>query len=184
MRLALASLLIAAAVGIASAADPKVDGKKLKVEIAKAKVTVNGKALPIPGELADFEKAFGKPSGTVKDPVNDKNQYVYWNGLGIRCSQSTKGKQPVQDVRFYFDATYDLSAKAQTKPFLGEVIVEEVTVSKTTTKTDVKKIKIGRESLGTWTINYEESPLTVDIDAGDKGTKSVSVSQPLIDRKD
>ena len=184
MRLALAPLLIAAALGIASAADPKVDGKKLKVEIAKAKVTVNGKALPIPGELADFEKAFGKPSGTVKDPVSDKNQYVYWNALGIRCSQSTKGKQPIQDVRFYFDATYDLSAKAQTKPFLGEVVIEGQAITKASTKADMKKLKLGREVLGTWQIDYVESPLSVNIDSNDKGTKSVSSEQPPIDRKD
>lgn len=180
MRLFLMTVLIGGAIaGRASADDPKVDGKKLKVEVAKAKVTINGQAVAIPGELAAFEKAFGKPSGTIKDPVSDTNKYIYWKDLGVRCSQSTKGKQQVQELQLDLEPAYDLSAKAQAKPFPGRLTIEGVAIGATTPRADVKKLKLGREAFGAWQIDYEESPLQVVINPGEKGTKSVTILQPL-----
>ena len=183
MRLFFMMVLIGSAIaGNASADDAKLDGKKLKVEVAKAKVTINGQAVAIPGELAAFEKAFGKPSGTIKDPVSDTNKYIYWKDLGIWCSQSTKGKQQVQELQINLDPAYDLSAKAQAKPFPGQLTIEGVAIGTTTPKADMKKLKLGREAFGSWQIDYEESPLQVVVNPSEKGTKSVTILQPLIAR--
>jgi len=169
-------------VGSVSAQAPK-DDKKLKVEIAKEKLSINGKELAVPGDLSDYEKAFGKPSGTIEDPIAKDRKYIYWNSLGICVSQSQKGKKPVQEVQFHLEPMYDLSAKAQAKPFPGELLIDGETINKTTSKDDVKKkLKSGREVFGTWKVEYEGAMFYVNINPGDKGTKSINVEQPLIDR--
>ena len=61
--------------------------QKLKVEIKNAKVTINGKVVPLPGDLSAFEKVLGKPSGSIIDPVSDKNRYVsgmHWESGAAR----------------------------------------------------------------------------------------------------
>lgn len=180
MRLFLVMALIGGVTaGSASADDPKPDGKKLKIEVAKAKVTINGQAVAIPGELAAFEKAFGKPSGTAKDPVSETNRYIYWKDLGIRCSQSTKGKQPVQELLLALEPAYDLSAKAPAKPFPGQLTIEGVAIGKATPKGDVQKLKLGRQAFGAWQIDYEEGDLQVVVTPSEKGTESVRILQPL-----
>jgi hypothetical protein len=152
---------------------------KLKVEIAKAKISINGTVVAIPGQLAVLEKALGKPSGTADDPVHDKNKYVFWNGLGIRASQDKGGKQELRAIDFYFDPFWDLSAEVQSKTFTGELLLEGQAITKTTSRAELaQKVKIGQEYLGSWTIRYDETPLEVFITLEDKGTVSVTVSQP------
>ena len=180
MRLLLALIVLGLTLaGSLGADDPK---NKMKVEVAKGKVKINGNELAIPGDLAAFEKAFGKPSGSIKDPVSDTNKYIYWKDLGIRCSQSTKDKQPIQEIEFNFEPAYDLSAKARAKPFIGELIVEGVVISKASSKDDAKKIMNGSDSFGSWKVDYNEPPLQVVINPSEVGTKSVNVLVPLIAR--
>jgi hypothetical protein len=171
-------------VGTVSAQPPKADAKnKLKVEIAKGKLSINGKELAVPGELPAYEKAFGKPSGIVEDPVDKDNKYIFWNSLGIKASQSQKGKKPVQEVLFSLDAMYDLSTMAQTKPFPGELLVNEQPITKTASKDDIKtKLKGGRDVFGTWRVEYEGGTFYVEVNPSEKGTASVGVVQPLVSR--
>jgi hypothetical protein len=177
MRLLLALAMVGLTLsGSPAADDPK---NKMKVEISKGKVTIDGKELAIPADLTTFEKAFGKASGSVIDPVSDTNKYVYWKDLGIRCSQSTKGKMQIQEVEFNLEPSYDLSAKARAKPFIGEILVEGAVIGKASSKDDVKKIKSGSDSFGSWKIDYSEPPLQVMIHPSEKGTKAVTVQVPL-----
>ena len=175
MLLALAMMGITLS-GSLTADDPK---NRMKVEISKGKVAIDGKELAIPADLAAVEKAFGKASGSVIDPVSDANRYVYWKDLGIVCSQSTKGKMQIQEVEFNLEPAYDLSAKARAKPFAGEIVVEGEAIVKASGKDDAKKIKSGSDSFGSWKIDYSEPPLQVMIHPSEKGTKAVTVQIPL-----
>jgi hypothetical protein len=162
---------------------PTDSKNKLKIEIAKAKVSVNGTTVAIPAEPAVLEKLFGKPSGSIDDPVSDSNKYVYWSEMGIRGSQDKKGKQVFREIDFNFNPTWDLSAKAMSKPFTGELILEGQVITKATSRAELgQKLKIGREAFGSWQINYEEAPLQVTVNPGDMGVASVTVMQPLAAR--
>jgi hypothetical protein len=165
---------------------PPVDSKnKLKIEIAKAKVSVNGTAVAIPAELAVFEKVFGKPSGTADAPLSDSNKYVFWSELGISCSQDKKGKQEVRQIKISLDPSWDLSAKAVGKPFTGDLIIEGQAITKALANNRAElteKLNMGRDVFGSWQIEYADPQIHVAINPGGRGFASVTVSQPLVAR--
>lgn len=153
---------------------------KLKVEVMKAKVTINGTAVPIPTELAVLEKAFGKPSGTIDHPTDDKMRRVYWGGLGVMADQDKGGKQEIRDLSFTFGPFYDLSVKAMGKSFAGDFLLEGQPVTKATSPDELAKtVSILRKGSGNWwQIDYDDFALQVTVTPAEKGITSISVQQP------
>lgn len=168
--------------GSTAPSPPSSPGKsKLKIEIAMGKLSVNGKVVPIPGELSEFEKAFGKPSGITQDPVSDTHQYIFWRELGIRGRRTTEGKKNVQEILFSFEPLYDLSAKSLSQPFSEDLYVEGQLITRTTKFDEVQKINPGNRgnlSFGTWTIGYSDPDLRVRLTPGENGMRFVSAEQP------
>ena len=59
----------------------------------------------------------------------------------------------------------------------GEVLTKNTSID------DVKKkIKKGRDVFGGWRVEFEGGPFYVDINPTEKGTGSVNVVQPLVNR--
>jgi hypothetical protein len=165
--------------------DPPVEKKSPRVEIAKNKVSINGTDIPLPCELAPFEKALGKPSGTVDDPVSKSSEYVYWNSLGIIASREKAGKQLVREFDLDFETRYDISSKSRTKPFPGEIVLEGRPVTAATTLTELKAKLPSLETVfgNSLRMAYHEPPIQVLINPAQKGVQNVTVMQPPFDRK-
>ncbi len=164
----------------AAASDPN----KVKVEIAKGAVSINGTAVALPAELAVLEKALGKASGMIEDPLSKGHRYVYWNGLGIHGRQELKEKQVFRDVTFSFRPIYDLSTKDLGQRFTGGITLEGQPVTADTSLSALGQKVPGLQSVtGTWwMIRYEGFPLSVNLTAEDKGVDAVTVLQPLSER--
>jgi hypothetical protein len=135
--------------------------------------------MPIPGELAVFEKVLGKPSSAIDDPLSQSHKYVLWNELGIRGRYDEAGKQDVRELEFYFGPSWDL------KPFPGELVLEGQRITKATNVAELsQKINILRKMIGDWwSINYLEHPLCVDIIHGGDGASIVWALQPGLRRE-
>ncbi len=155
-----------------------VDSKsKLRVEIANGRVTVNGKPLEVPTDLAGLKKVFGKSSGSSTDPNIKDERRFYWRDLGIVATQETKGKQEFVEIEFGFRAIFDQSTNSPGKPFSGEIILEGQPGTPTTSPAELgKKISIlGKEKYDWWHIHYKEPPLHVIMAARDPGVEFVSL---------
>lgn len=167
-----------------TAGAPASDPNKVKVEIAKGAVSINGTPVAFPVELAVLEKALGKASGMIEDPLSKDHRYVYWNGLGIHGRQELKEKQVFRDVTFSFRPVYDLSTKDLSPRFAGGITLEGQPVTADTSLSELGQKVRGLQSVTEkWsTIRYEGHPLSVNVTAEGKGVDAVTVLQPLSER--
>jgi hypothetical protein len=154
---------------------PSGSKEKPKVEIAKGRLSINGTAVPLFGELAGFERALGKPSG-----VSDGSPYrsVYWKSLGIKGLQETSGKQLVVSIAFHFQGYDDILRNETGGPFPGVVVLEGQPITKNTDLGPlVKKISgLKKDVALKYTLDYPDST-HLDIHPALKGVDYVLVER-------
>lgn len=157
---------------------PTDSNPKLKVEIAKGKLAINGTTVAFPYKLTDVEKLLGPQSGAVDDPLSELRKCVFWNGLGISGRHQKAGKQELEEIEFSYNGFWDLSAKTSSKPFTGDFVLEGQLVTKSTKPAELsQKIDVLHRGLVDtwWIINYEEPPLQVHLCFGTEGVEAVHV---------
>jgi hypothetical protein len=162
--------------GGASGPAPSDDGGKMKVEIVKGKLSVNGTALPLPAEVGVIEKAFGKPSSTSDSGVM---RALYWRDSGIKCLQDKYGDKRVTVVGFYLEGFSNLNENYTSKPFSGTIQLDGHPANKDTVLDDLGK-KIGvtknKSNKFQWDIEYEDKTF-IALKEGTRGVGEVLVEK-------
>ena len=158
------------------AADPGND-VKMKVEITKGELSINGSRLALPVELSAIEKAFGKPSRTSDSGAL---RSLYWKELGINCLQDKYGEKNVVTVGFHFSSYYGVDTNERGQPFSGTILLEQESVTKDTNVSELsKRIDSLKKRKGfdfDWEIRQKDSA-TVYVKEGISGTGEVVVEK-------
>lgn len=161
------------------------DGKDgLKVEIGKGVFAVNGAAIPIPGNIAGFEKGFGKPTST-----NDRGgvyRAVYWQPLGIKSLQEKSGEQRIVTLEFHFEKYDDPFDNVKCEAFPGPLIVDGERIAKDTDMDELAKT-LGslKKTVAHWEIQYPGSGMIhidTSLNLGPKGKLVKGVRKVLFEK--